>query len=305
VLADGSVLTHLAGLEKDNTGYDLSGLLCGSEGTLAVITRVRLHLVPVPSHLVTALLAWPDVATMVTGLNVLRARVDGVEAAEYVVRRGVELVRDTFGVTAPFGATHPAYLIVEVAGNVDPTDALADAIDALPGLLDVAVATGPGQRHNLWQLRELHTEALALHGPPRKYDVTIPVAEVAAFVEQAVPLVDNATGLTCHHFGHLGDGNVHLNVLGVTDLSPAELDGLDDAVLGLVASHRGSISAEHGIGRLKRPWLHLSRSPAEIAAMTAVKAALDPGRTLSPGILLPDPGQAPMWAAGTDPILPD
>jgi FAD/FMN-containing dehydrogenase len=305
VLADGSVVSHLAGLEKDNTGYDLTGLLCGSEGTLAVITRVRLRLIPVPAHLVTALLAWPDLATMVDGLNALRARIDGVEAAEYVVRRGVELVTATFGTAPPFAVAHAAYLIVEVAGSTDSTDALAGAIGDLPGVLDVAVATGAGQRHALWQLRELHTEALAHHGPPRKYDVTVPVGALATFVAQAVALVEQDSTLTCHHFGHLGDGNVHLNVLGVAGWSPADLARLDDAVLGLVSAHGGSISAEHGIGRLKRPWLHLSRSQAEIAAMTAIKGALDPSGMLSPGILLPDAGQSPIWTAGTEPILPD
>jgi len=305
VLADGSVLAHLGGLDKDNTGYDLSGLLCGSEGTLAVLTRVRLRLIPVPAHLVTALLAWPDLGTMVEGLNDLRTRVDGLEAAEYIVRRGVDLVTSTFGVTPPFAAGHPAYLIVEVAGGTDPTDALADAIAALPDVLDVAVATGSGQRQALWQLRELHTEALARHGPPRKYDVTVPLATLAAFVAEAVALVEDDRGLTCHHFGHLGDGNVHLNVLGVDAWSPERLARLDDAVFTLVASHGGSISAEHGIGRLKRRWLHLSRSPVEIAAMMAVKRALDPLGLLSPGVLLPAPDQVPMWSAGTDPILPD
>lgn len=272
VLAGGAVLSHLAGLEKDNTGYDLGALLCGSEGTLAVLTAVRLRLVRPPAEVVTALLAWPDVGTMVEGLVALRARVPDLEAAEYVVRPGVELVMAAFGVADPFERPYPAYLLVEMSSPVD-------ALDGLPGLLDAAVAAGPRQRDELWRLRELHTEALAAAGPPRKYDVSVPLSGLSEFLDEAVALVARH-GAACHHFGHLGDGNVHLNVLG------ADGDTLDGVLLPLVATHGGSISAEHGIGRLKRPWLHLSRSPAEIAAMTAVKAALDPHGTLNPGVLL-------------------
>ena len=282
VLADGSVLSHLAGLEKDNTGYDLGSLLCGSEGTLAVLTRVRVRLVPLLAHRVTALLAWDGMAEMVAGLARLRAALPDLDSAEYMVRRGVDLVESTFGVPDPFDRPYPAYLVVEVAARADPTAELAGAVAGTDGVIDAAVATTEARRHDLWRLRELHTEALAAAGPPRKYDVAVPLAALDAFAAAAVGLVDAEPGRTCHHFGHLGDGNVHLNVLG-----PVSAD-LDPEIYGLVAAHGGSISAEHGIGRLKRPWLHLSRSGAEIAAMRAVKAALDPGGVLNPGVLLPD-----------------
>jgi FAD/FMN-containing dehydrogenase len=282
VLAGGAVLSHLAGLEKDNTGYDLAGLLCGSEGTLGVLTTIRLRLVPRPAHRVTALLAWPDLATMVAGVARLRAELPGLEAAEYVVRAGVELVQAVFGVAEPFDHAYPAYVVIEAAGPTDPTSDVADAVGRLEEVLDAAVADTPRRREELWRLRELHTEALAAIGPPRKYDVTLPLDNLATSVAGVVTMVEDHPGLSCHHFGHLGDGNVHLNVVGPA--SP-ELDG---EVLELVAAAGGSISAEHGIGRLKRPWLHLSRSPDEIAAMRAVKAALDPDGVLNPGVLLPD-----------------
>ena len=281
VLADGRVLSHLGGLEKDNTGYDLGGLLCGSEGTLAVLTRVRLRLVPAFADRITALLAWPDLATMVSGLAGLRAGLPGLHAAEYMVRPGVELVIERFGGSDPFDRPYPAYLLVEVAGPPGTTGDLGAVVASLRGVLDAAVATSSRQRDALWRLRELHTDALAAAGPPRKYDVTLPLAHLAAFVDAAVILVEASPGLTCHHFGHLGDGNVHVNVLG----HPGhELDG---ELLGLVTAYGGSISAEHGIGRLKRPWLHLSRTAEEIDAMAAVKVALDPRGTLNPGVLLP------------------
>ena len=276
VLAGGQVLSHLTAVEKDNTGYDLAGLLCGSEGTLGVITRVRLRLVPIPAHRVAALTAWPDVATMVEGLARIRASVSGLEAAEYMVRRGVELVMATFGTPDPFPDPHPAYLLLEVAGTSDPTPELAAALSTLE---HVAVADSSGHRAQLWALRDLHTSALAEAGPPRKYDVSVPLDRLAAFVADAVMLVEDHTELTCHHFGHLGDGNIHINVLG------PGAEQLDGALLGLVSERGGSISAEHGIGRLKQPWLSLSRSAAEIEAFTAIKTALDPHGIMNPGVL--------------------
>ena len=289
VLADGTVISHLAGLEKDNTGYDLGGLLCGSEGTLGVITRVRLRLVPDLPHRVTALLAVDHLDAAVAVVSRLRGAVDGLEAAEYVVRRGVDLVIERFGASDPFARPYPVYLLVEAAASRDPTDELGDAL-AGTGVLDVAVSSSPARRESLWQLRELHTDALGSVGPPRKYDVTVPVRRLPDFVAAATAVVEaREQPLVLHHFGHLGDGNVHLNVLGTTALTAEQLHDLDAAVLGQVASVGGSISAEHGIGRLKRPWLSLSRSPAELAAFRALKVALDPAGLLNPGVLLPDP----------------
>jgi FAD/FMN-containing dehydrogenase len=278
VLADGRVVSHLNGLEKDNTGYDLSGLLCGSEGTLAVLTRIRLRVIPFLADPVTALLAWPDLRSMVDGFTRLRTELPGLEAAEYVVRRGVDLVQETVGAADPFPQRYPSYLVIEVDAALDE---VAAAIERLDGVLDVAVATTPQQRGRLWAIRERQTEALAAAGPPRKLDVTVPVAALPGFVDDAVALVEERPGLTCHHFGHLGDGNVHLNILG------AGAEALDGPLLGLATDRGGSISAEHGIGRLKRPWLYLSRSPEEIDAMRRIKQALDPAGLLNPGVLLP------------------
>jgi FAD/FMN-containing dehydrogenase len=282
VTGDGRVLSHLAGLDKDNTGYDLAALLCGSEGTLGVVTAARVRLVPRPRHRVTALLALPDLTAAVACLGRLRATVDGLDAAEYFVRAGLEVVTSRFGLADPFPHPHGAYLLVEAAGSRDPADELTAALASAPEVSDAAVATGGRQREELWQLRDLHTEAVATLGAPRKFDVTVPVAAVPEFVAAACALAASA-GATVHHWGHLGDGNVHCNVLGTTS------DELDGPLLAVVAGLGGSISAEHGIGRLKRPWLHLSRSPDEIRAFRAIKAALDPAGILNPGVLLPGP----------------
>jgi len=204
--------------------------------------------------------------------------VGDLDAAEYMVRPGVELVMARFGVADPFATAHAVYVLVEAAGRRDPTDALTDALATIGDVADSAIAVGEARREELWRLRDLHTEAVASLGPPRKYDVTVRVVDVPEFVAAATRIVP--TDAVAHHWGHLGDGNVHLNVVGAPDL--------DRAVLELVASFGGSISAEHGIGRLKRQWLHLSRSPAEISAFRAIKAACDPDGILNPGVLLPD-----------------
>jgi FAD/FMN-containing dehydrogenase len=280
VTGDGTVVSHLEGLDKDNTGYDLAALLCGSEGTLGVITAVRLRLVPAAAHRVTALLALGGLDDAVTCVAALRGTVDGLEAAEYFVRPGLELVMSSFGLADPFDRPYAAYLLVEAAAAGDPVGALTAAVGASDAVRDAAVATSHAQRDDLWRLRDLHTEAVATVGVPRKFDVTVPVALVPSFVTSAAALVQGA-GATAHHWGHLGDGNVHLNVLGLPS------DALDGEVLTLVAGLGGSISAEHGIGRLKRRWLHLARAPEEIAVFRAVKAALDPAGILNPGVLLP------------------
>jgi FAD/FMN-containing dehydrogenase len=290
VLGDGGVISHLSGLEKDNTGYDLAALLCGSEGTLGVITRVRLRVVALLPHRVAALLAVPDLDAAVATVTSLRATVGTLEAAEYVVRAGLELVMERFGLADPFPTDYPTYLLVESAGTRDPVDELMAAVSAAGTVLDAAVASSGVRRAELWRLRDLHTEAVAAVGRPRKYDVTVPVRDVGGFIAAATEMIATISPSSfVYHWGHLGDGNVHVNVLGLDAQTPGPaVEELDSAVLGLVARFGGSISAEHGIGRLKRPWLHLSRSPSELSAFRAVKHALDPIGILNPGVLVPE-----------------
>ena len=285
VLADGSVLSHLGGLVKDNTGYDLVGLLCGSEGTLGVVTAARLALVPDDAETATALVAFETVDAAISALGPLRRGVPGIEALELMFADELAAVSEVLDATLPLAAS-PAVLLVEAAGAATTIEVLAAALEALPNVADTAAATDPLRRDALWAWRDHHTETINRLGatPPHKLDITLPPSRLAEFVERVRPVVaalapEGRTWL----FGHAGDGNLHVNVTG---LDPDD-DTVDDAVLRLVAGMGGSISAEHGIGRAKRDWLHLVRTPEEIAAFRAIKSALDPEGLLSPGVLRP------------------
>ena len=294
VLAGGRVVSHLGGLAKDNTGYDLAGLLAGSEGTLAVITRLRLRLVPRLGHRTTGLLAFADAEAALEAVAALRRRLpQSLEAVELFLAGGVALVCDHLGIAPPFGRLDPVYLLVEVAAPHDPTEELAEAV--LEGVgeraLDGAVEAEPAGRARLWRYREAHTEAISAAGVPLKLDVTLPAGELGRFLADVPATVEAvAPGARCVLFGHAADGNVHVNVLGGGD--PAAGGGwaapVEDVVLRLVARLGGSISSEHGIGAAKRRWLHLNRSPAEIDTFRAIKRALDPAGILNPHVLLPE-----------------
>jgi FAD/FMN-containing dehydrogenase len=280
-MADGSVISHLGGLEKDNTGYHLAGLLCGSEGTLGIVTAARLRLVARTDERVVALLAFDRAAAAVEAAWTLYRELATLDAAELFLADGLNLVRRSLDLRRPFPADHAAYLLVEAAGTIDPTAALAQAIDRLDAT-DVAVATDAARRAELWRYREAHTEAINTVGPPHKLDVTLPAPALAMFLDEVVEAVRAvAPRARTWLFGHAADGNVHVNVTGV---EPDD-ESVDDAVLQLVAARGGSISAEHGIGTAKRRWLHLARSPAELAAMRSIKHALDPDGLLNPAVL--------------------
>jgi FAD/FMN-containing dehydrogenase len=274
VLADGRVLTRLPGLRKDNTGYDLPGLLAGSEGTLGVVTRARVRLLPPPVERVVALAGMPDTTAAQRLFLHLLATAPGLEAAELFHEDGVRLVCEHASLPHPLGGReHGAYLLVECGSPDELVAAFAD--------LD-AEATAVGDE--LWAYRERHTEAINVAGPrpPHKLDVTVPLGRLAD-LERAVraTVADRAD---VYLFGHLGDGNVHVNLVGP---EPGD-EALDDEILELVVGLGGGISAEHGVGRAKRRWLHRARDAADVSAMRAIKRALDPAGLLNPGVLLPD-----------------
>ncbi len=287
VLGDGSVVSRLGGLLKDNTGYDLAGLLCGSEGTLGIITAARLRLVP----------AWPDRLTVWVRCDswhdaqalaaTVRREIEGIDGLEAVDAAGLALAQEVLGIDDPLGPHEPlgsrgadaVGLIVEWAGRGAPDARLAELIGDRPH----AVAEDRAGAARLWAARERQAECIAMIGIPHKLDVTVPVerlAEFAAAVRAAI--ATRVPSARLFLFGHVGDGNLHVNVVG-----PAADDlTVDDVVLRIVAGMDGSISAEHGIGRAKAGWLHLCRSPEELAAFRAVKRALDPQGILNPGVLL-------------------
>ena len=285
VLADGTVVSRLAGLLKDNAGYDLPALIVGSEGTLAVITRVNVRLVPAHRHRVVALFGLDGMEAALALTLRLRAAAGSLVAADFFEGGGLARVLAHRKLAAPFAHAHAVYLLAECAGDRDPTEELAAAVERVESVEDVAVADDTTGRAALWAYRELQNEAMAAGGVPHKLDVSVRIADVprfAAEVRACVRAVD-ATAETVL-YGHLADGNVHVNVLG-----PAPDDErVDTAVLELVGTFGGSISAEHGVGIAKSGHLHLCRGAGEIAAMRRIKAALDPHGTLNPGRVLAD-----------------
>jgi FAD/FMN-containing dehydrogenase len=277
VLSDGTVVSHLAGLTKDNTGYDYPSLLAGSEGTLAVITRARLRLVPRVRDAVTAVIGVGRLAELHALARRAVASVPGLVSAEFFTQAGLDILAAHAGLVPPLPAASPAYLLLDAAGP-GALDDLATVIGDLPA----AVGESAADRRRLWSYRERHPEAAGFLGVPIKLDVSVPAAhwvrlasEVAAVVGAADP------GARVVTFGHVADGNVHVNIV-----AGAPADGRhEDAVFSFVASLGGSISAEHGIGALKAPWLHLARTKAERELFARIRGALDPSGTLNPHVL--------------------
>ena len=287
VLADGSVISRMSGLVKDNAGFDLPSLLVGSEGTLGVITRVRWQLVPRLDSRALAFVPLASLGAAADLLAELRPRMPSLVAAEFITDEGLALVLDHLDASAPLAERAPAYVLLECGATADPLEELAEALSAA-GLDEAAVVAGDAaSRERLWRLREAHTEAIAAAGIPHKLDVGVPLERLGEFAERVAALIaERAPEARLILFGHLGDGNVHVNVLGLD----AEDEQTDVAVLRLAAECGGTISAEHGVGVAKAPWLGLVRSEEELDAMRAIKRALDPEGLLNPGAVLAEPG---------------
>mgnify|MGYP000683732642 FL=1 len=280
VLPNGDVIEHMAGLIKDNTGYDIASLLCGSEGTLGIVTAARLRLLPLHTSRTTILLGYGSTEEVVHIVQGIRQQFDSLDAAELFYEDGANLVAEAFNVAIPFVA--PVYLLLEFSADVD----LASDIEShlaqsnFAGLS--AVAQDELGRAKLWRLREEHTAAISMHGVPHKFDVTVAVSDLPKFIEKTRQGISETNAdWTVFIFGHAADGNMHVNVLG-----PSATDELvDEVVLQVVAEFKGSISAEHGIGSAKKKWLSLSRSHNEIAMMKAIKGAIDPQGMMNPNTL--------------------
>ena len=286
VLADGAVVGRVPALHKDNTGYHWDAILSGSEGTLAVVTRVHLALVPALPERVVALCGVDDLDAALRVAGALRRDVDTLLALEVVFVDGLELVRAYAELPEPFPTPCTAYLVVECGGRSGSTErmveALATVLGARPEVRASAVASDAAGCARLRAYRELHTEAIAAEGIPHKLDVTLPFDRLAEFDREVrARIAAAAPTARTFVFGHAGDGNLHVNVLGPA----ADDSSIDELVLSLAASMGGSISAEHGIGVAKRDALTLSRTATDIEAMRAVKRALDPRGILNPGVI--------------------
>jgi D-lactate dehydrogenase (cytochrome) len=298
VLADGSVLSSLSPLRKDNTGYDLKGLFVGSEGTLGVITAACLKLFPAPRALATAWISIPDPTAAIDLLAALReASGDRVSTFELVPQVALDLVlRLVPGARDPGTARSPWYLLVELGSSASDDleslleTALAAALER--GLAtDAALARSAQQRADFWRLRETVPEAQRRAGGSLKHDVSVPVSTLPDFIDRGSALVAQlAPEGYLVAYGHVGDGNLHFNVnqregADTTAFLARELP-LKRAVHDLVAAMHGSFSAEHGIGRLKVGELERYAQPAELALMHRIKQALDPRGILNPGKVL-------------------
>jgi FAD/FMN-containing dehydrogenase len=280
VLPNSDVIEHMAGLIKDNTGYDIASLLCGSEGTLGIVTAARLRLLPLHTSRTTVLLGCGSTEEVVHIVQGIRQQFNSLDAAELFYADGANLVAEAFNVAIPFAT--PVYLLLEFSADVDLSSDIERHLARTNFSGSSAVAQDELGRARLWRLREEHTAAISTHGVPHKFDVTVAVSDLARFIVKTRQRISETNAdWTVYIFGHAADGNMHVNVLG-----PSATDELvDEVVLLVVAEFNGSISAEHGIGSAKKKWLSLSRSHNEIAMMKAIKGAIDPQGMMNPNTL--------------------
>ena len=297
VMPDGRVFNGLKRLRKDNTGYDLKQLLIGAEGTLGVVTAATLKLFPIQRSRATAMVGLPSARDAIELLARAKAETGGgIEAFELMRRLSMEFVLKHIPDTRePLETTPPWYVLIEAAsGEPDGAGAalerlLASAFD--DGLItDAAVAQNDAQRGAMWKLREEQSAAQKPEGGGWKHDVSVPISRIADFLEEAETALNRFhPGVRISAFGHVGDGNLHYDVLRPPgEDSAAFLARWEDGsrlVHDIVARYDGSISAEHGLGRLKTEEARRYKSDVEIAMMRAVRQALDPKRIMNPGVL--------------------
>ena len=297
VLPNGEVFHGLKRLRKDNTGYDLKQLLIGAEGTLGVVTAASLKLFPLLASRAVAFAAVQTPADAVALLKLAKDESGGaVETFELIARLGMDFVmRNVIGSREPLEGRYPWYLLIEIA-SAEPgaSEAALERVLAAgleQGLvLDAALAQNRAQAKAFWSLREHQSAAQKPEGAVWKHDVSIPISKIAAFIEEATAAMERfSPGCRVLSFGHVGDGNIHFDVLQPAGGDFAAHTALRDQgshlVHEIVAKYSGSISAEHGLGAMKTAEALLYKSPVEVEALRAVRRALDPGRIMNPRVL--------------------
>jgi len=293
VLPDGTVMTSLNKMLKNNAGYDLKHLFIGSEGTLGIITRIVLRLHPQPGCTLSALCALPDYDGVVRLLAAARGGLGPLLSAFEVMWPDYwQVVTERVGVRDPLaaGTRHSHYVLVEVQGTDEAIDGprferWLERLMEEGALADPAVAQSVADTQSFWALRDACAEFFPTLGPHVSYDVGLAVKSMDVYVRACkAALAARIPGCEAVYYGHIGDGNLHL-VAWVPGLSiehqPKE--AMDEVIYGLVREFGGTVSAEHGIGTVKKRWLGHARSPEEIALMKTLKAALDPAGLLNPG----------------------
>ena len=299
VLPDGRVVHGLSGLRKDNTGYDLKSLFVGAEGTLGIITAAVLKLYPAPNSRQTALLAVADGAAACRLLGrARRASGDAVTSFEYITRPSLELVLANIeGTSNPLDAHYDHYVLIELSGS-QTEDALREVTETIlmsgiedGDVLDGVIAESGQQRDKLWRLRESIPEAEKHQGGSVKHDVSVTIDRIPAYLDAAPARIDAICACRFSVYGHIGDGNLHYNLLAPEGVDAAEFKHAHGAALSacvhdLAVEMGGSFSAEHGIGKLKTAALAHYKDPSALAAMRAIKQALDPDGLMNPGKVL-------------------
>ncbi len=298
VLASGEVWDGLTSLRKDNTGYDLKHLFIGCEGTLGIITAASMKLFPAPSDRATAFAALPSPRDALELLSLVR-RMSGncVVAFELMARNGVEMSIKHADCRDPLQTPSDWYVLFELVGfgaegdmNTTATSVLEVALEE--GLVsDATLAASTRAAQDLWRIREAMSEVQRLEGGSIKHDVSVPVSKVPAFLDEAIALVkDMLPGCRPVPFGHIGDGNIHFNISQAAGADRetflARWEEVTTQVHAIVREYGGSISAEHGIGTLKRDELAATKQPVEMNMMRAIKHLLDPNNILNPGKVL-------------------
>lgn len=292
VLADGTVLNMMNRMVKNNAGLDLKHLFIGSEGLLGIITRVVFKLHPLPQGVSTAVVALEDYAAALRFLRHAQQSLSGqVSAFEIMWRDYLQTAVAAGHLRAPLEGDYPVYVLIDMHCGQPETDAerfqamLEQAIEA-GWILDGAVAQSVAEAEAFWAIRDGVAEVLRDYAPTLNFDVSVPVAQIGDCAQRIrANLERDWPQLKALFFGHVADGNLHVVVCSVPQ-DPASLEHIEDAVYSVVREHGGSISAEHGIGLLKKPWLSHSRTEAEIALIRALKQTLDPNGILNPGKMI-------------------
>ncbi|HUB63775.1 MAG TPA: FAD-binding oxidoreductase [Methylocella sp.] len=298
VLADGRILSDLSKLKKNNTGYDLKNLFIGSEGTLGIITAAVLKLFPRPRAVETALIGLASPRAALDLLSLARDKAGGeITSFELIPRIGLDFVLKHFDKAREvLPGKHRWYVLLELSsqsqeGLAARLLALLEAAKDKQIIEDAAVAASLQQREDFWTLRELLSEVQRLEGGSIKHDVSVPIADIPDFLDEVSRAVNRAIpGARLVPFGHMGDGNIHCNVSQPVGTDKQEFlarwDEVNAIVHEIVLAHQGSISAEHGIGQLKRDLLPKVKDKTAMDLMRAIKQTLDPKNILNPGKVL-------------------